>query len=96
MENTPVFNTNNHLRRQRLHELLIALIHQQVDLELMDSEEPNLNSLNSPQSIEMDPGRWIERNRRIIKKYQSLVRSAVALDALLDSENINSTSDGNN
>ena len=96
MQDTPVFSTNSHSRRQRLHELLIALIHQQVDLELMDAQEPNLNSNNSPQSIEMDPGRWIDKNRRIIKKYQSLVRSAVALDALLDSENINSTSDGNN
>jgi len=33
-----------------------------------------------------DPSKIVERNQRIIKKYQSLVRSAIALDALLESE----------
>ena len=72
-------------RRQRLHELLIALIHQQEDLELMDDgvqvfEKP-INNLEK-----YDPSKIVERNQRIIKKYQSLVRSAIALDALLESE----------
>ena len=40
-----------------------------------------------------DPSKIVERNQRIIKKYQSLVRSAIALDALLESEQ-NDISDG--
>ena len=37
-------------------------------------------------SEKYDPSKIVERNQRIIKKYQSLVRSAIALDALLESE----------
>ena len=39
-------------------------------------------------SNDYDPARWIDRNRRILEKYQALVRSAITLDALLDSEQI--------
>ena len=72
-------------RRSRLHEILIALIKQQKDLELMDDD---VQVLDSPikRSEKYDPSQIVERNQRIIKKYQSLVRSAIALDALLDSE----------
>jgi len=31
--------------------------------------------------------RVIEKNRNIIKRYQAIVRTAVTLDALMDSEN---------
>tara|TARA_B100000212_G_scaffold167028_1_gene125607 strand:+ start:1804 stop:1965 length:162 start_codon:yes stop_codon:yes gene_type:complete len=34
-----------------------------------------------------DFSKVIERNRKIVKKYHSLVRTAVTLDALMDSEN---------
>ena len=72
-------------RRSRLHEILIALIKQQKDLELMDDGvqvfEYPVNHLEKS-----DPSKIVERNQRIIKKYQSLVRSAIALDALLESE----------
>ena len=72
-------------RRSRLHEILIALIKQQKDLELMDDNvqlfEGHINN-----SGKYDPSNIVERNQRIIKKYQSLVRSAIALDALLESE----------
>ena len=72
-------------RRSRLHEILIALINQQKDLELMDDEvQIYNNSINY--SEKYDPSKIVERNQRIIKKYQSLVRSAIALDALLESE----------
>ena len=72
-------------RRFRLHEILIALINQQKDLELMDDGTRIFNnSINH--SEKYDSTKIIERNQRIIKKYQSLVRSAIALDALLDSE----------
>ena len=72
-------------RRSRLHEILIALINQQKDLELMDD---GVQSFNSPlnHSENYHSSKIIERNQRIIKKYQSLVRSAIALDALLESE----------
>ena len=72
-------------RRLRLHEILIALINQQKDLELMEDGVQVFNSsLNG--SEKYDSSKIIERNQRIIKKYQSLVRSAIALDALLESE----------
>ena len=72
-------------RRSRLHEILIALINQQKDLELM---EDGVQSFKNPinHSEKYDSSKIIERNQRIIKKYQSLVRSAIALDALLESE----------
>ena len=72
-------------RRYRLHEILVALIKQQKDLELMDDDVQVFeNPLNH--SEKYDPSKIVERNQRIIKKYQSLVRSAIALDALLESE----------
>ena len=71
-------------RRYRLHEILIALINQQNDLELMDDDAQLFNKRNY--SEKYDPSEIVERNQRIIKKYQSLVRSAIALDALLESE----------
>ena len=79
-------------RRFRLHEILIALINQQKDLELMDDGVQVFeNQINN--SEKYDPSKIVERNKRIIKKYQSLVRSAIALDALLESEK-NDISDG--
>ena len=72
-------------RRSRLHEILIALINQQKNLELMDDGvQVFKNPINH--SEKYDSSKIIERNQRIIKKYQSLVRSAIALDALLESE----------
>ena len=72
-------------RQSRLHEILIALINQQKDLELMDDDVQILkNPANHSEKYESS--KIIERNQRIIKKYQSLVRSAIALDALLESE----------
>ena len=72
-------------RRSRLHEILIALINQQKDLELMDD---GVQVFENPvnHSEKYNSSKIIERNQRIIKKYQSLVRSAIALDALLESE----------
>ncbi|WP_269623286.1 hypothetical protein [Prochlorococcus marinus] len=75
------------IRRQRQHEILIALIQQQKDLELLDSNETAFN-FDSRESI--DPAEFINRNRRILIKYQALVRSCKTLDSLLDSEVIQS------
>ena len=66
-------------RRQRLHDLLLALIAREEDLPLMDSENPQLEG-------GMAPGRWLDQNRRTLQRYQALVRTAVTLDALLDAE----------
>ena len=86
MEKSNNCTTKSSERRQRLHELLIALISQQGELELIDAEAPNLTGSSSIASTVDDPARWLERNKRIIHKYQSLVRSAITLDALLDTE----------
>lgn len=66
-------------RRQRLHELLLALIAREEDLPLLDAQQPNLDGADSP-------GRWLDLNRRSLRRYQALVRTAVTLDALLDAE----------
>ncbi|MCP9916973.1 hypothetical protein [Cyanobium sp. ATX 6F1] len=60
-------------RRQRIHELVIALLAQQGERELLAADGG-------------DPGAWLERNRRVVQHYQALVRSAVTLDALIDQE----------
>ena len=66
-------------RRQRLHELVLALIAQEDELPLMDGERPALDG-------GLAPGRWLDQNRRTLQRYQALVRTAVTLDALLDAE----------
>ena len=73
-------------RRKRLHELLLALINKEIDFELIEDDSTELTS-NYSEKDPIDFSRVIEKNRKILKKYQSLVRSAVTLDALLDSEN---------
>ncbi len=66
-------------RRQRIHEMVLALLAQQKDLEL-------LNGDGTSQVSAGDAGTWLERNRRVVLRYQALVRSAVTLDALVDQE----------
>ena len=73
-------------RRKRLHELLLALINKQDYLELIEDDSNDLTksfSGNEPR----DFSKSIKRNRKILKKYHSLIRTAVTLDALMDSEN---------
>ena len=73
-------------RRKRLHELLLALINKQDYLELIEDDSNDLTKSFS-ENESRDFSKSIERNRKIIKKYHSLVRTAVTLDALMDSEN---------
>ena len=74
-------------RRQRLHELLLALIAREDDLELMDAEGPTgLTGAASTSEGPAEAARWLDRNRRVLHRYQAMVRTAVTLDALLDSE----------
>ena len=73
-------------RRKRLHELLLALISKQDCFELIEDDSDKLtNSFFEKDTI--DFSKVIDRNRKILKKYYSLIRTAVALDALMDSEN---------
>ena len=73
-------------RRKRLHELLLALINKQDYFELIDEDSKDLtNSFSGGDPKDFQ--KLIERNRKILKKYHSLIRTAVTLDALMDSEN---------
>ncbi|WP_036902402.1 MULTISPECIES: hypothetical protein [Prochlorococcus] len=83
MEKPNFQETNSSVKRQRQHEILLALIRRQDDLELIDIEASRLLGTIKGRG---DPAHWIDRNRRILEKYQSLVRSAITLDSLLDSE----------
>ena len=73
-------------RRKRLHELLLALINKQDFLELIEDDSSDLTKSFS-KNESLDFSKSIERNRKILKKYHSLIRTAVTLDALMDSEN---------
>ena len=73
-------------RRKRLHELLLALIKKQEYFELIDDDSDELTN-NFSEKDSSDFSRLIKRNRKILKKYHSLIRTAVTLDALMDSEN---------
>ena len=66
-------------RRQRLHDLLLALIAREEGLPLMDQTLPGEGSAE-------EPARWLDQNRRTLQHYQALVRTAVTLDALMDAE----------
>ncbi len=73
-------------RRKRLHELLLTLINKENNLELIEEDSSDLSSSYSEKDT-ANLSRVIEKNRKILKRYQSLVRTAVTLDALMDSEN---------
>jgi hypothetical protein len=66
-------------RRQRISDLVLALIGQQGELELLDGG-------GQVPAAGADAASWLERNRRLIQRYQSLVRTAATLDALIDQE----------
>ena len=73
-------------RRKRLHELLLALINKQDYFELIEDDSKDLTNSFSEKNSE-DFSKVIDRNRKILNKYHSLIRTAVTLDALMDSEN---------
>ena len=73
-------------RRKRLHELLLALINKEDDFELIDDDTTEFTN-NYSEKDTASLSRVIKKNRKIIRKYQSLVKSAITLDALMDSEN---------
>lgn len=72
-------------RRTRLHEILLALIKKEANFELIEDDSVEFYSSSNNDTLNLS--KLIERNRKILKKYQSLIKSAITLDALLDSEN---------
>ena len=73
-------------KRTRLHELLLALIKKDAEFELIDDDSVEFSAdLDKNESVNFS--KLLKKNRKILKRYQSLVRSAVTLDALMDSEN---------
>ena len=73
-------------RRTRLHEILLTLIKKDSNFELIEDDSAEFASSFSKKDT-INLSKTIEKNRKILNKYQSLVRSAVTLDALMDSEN---------
>ena len=73
-------------RRKRLHQILLTLINKESNFELIEEDSGDLTSSYSEKDT-ANLSRVIEKNRKIIKKYQALIRTAVTLDALMDSEN---------
>ena len=73
-------------RRKRLHDLLLTLINKDSEFEFVEENSSDLTSSYSEQD-NLNLSRIIEKNRKIIKRYQAIVRTAVTLDALMDSEN---------
>jgi hypothetical protein len=70
-------------RRRRIHELVLALLAAQGDIELLDADG---GGRGPGGACLANPAGWLERNRRVMQRYQALVRSAVTLDALVDQE----------
>ncbi len=73
-------------RRKRLHDLLLTLINKVSDFEFIEGDSSDLTS-SYAEKDNLNLSRVIEKNRKIIKRYQAIVRTAVTLDALMDSEN---------
>ena len=63
-------------RRKRLHELLLTLINKESNFELIEEDSSDLSSSYSEKDT-ANLSRVIEKNRKIIRRYQSLVRTAV-------------------
>ena len=73
-------------RRKRLHELLLTLIKKDSEFEFIEEDSSDLTSSYSEKDT-LKLSRVIEKNRKIIRRYQAIVRTAATLDALMDSEN---------
>ena len=73
-------------RRKRLHDLLLTLINKESNFELIEENSNDLTSSYSDKDT-FNLSRVVEKNRKIIKRYQAIIRTAVTLDALMDSEN---------
>ena len=66
--------------------MLLTLIDKDSEFKFLEEDSSELTS-NYSEKDTLNLSRVIEKNRKIIKRYQAIVRTAVTLDALLDSEN---------
>ena len=66
--------------------MLLTLIDKDNEFELLEGDSSDLTSSYSEKDT-LNLSQVIEKNRKIIKRYQAIVRTAVTLDALMDSEN---------
>ena len=73
-------------RRKRLHDLLLTLIDKDSEFKFLEEDSKEFTS-NYSEKDTINLSRVIEKNRKVIKRYQAIVRTAVTLDALMDSEN---------
>ena len=71
---------------RRFTDLLLTLINKDSEFEFIEEDSSDLASSFSEKDT-LNLSRLIEKNRKIIKRYQAIVRTAVTLDALMDSEN---------
>ena len=71
-------------RRQRIHDLVVALMARQGELELLSEDGAALGP--APAEGKSHPGEAMKRSQRAIRRYQALVHSAITLDALIDQE----------
>lgn len=70
-------------RRSRIHALVLGLLASQPELGLLEEEI----SLRGNSNLDSGSGSgWLECNRRLVQRYQALVRTAVTLDALIEQE----------
>ena len=69
-----------------MHDLLLTLINKDNEFNFIEEDSGDLTSRYSEKDT-LNLSRVIEKNRKIIKRYQAIVRTAVTLDALMDSEN---------
>jgi len=69
-----------------LHDLLLTLINKDNDFNFIEEDSGDLTSSYSEKDT-LNLSRVIEKNRKIIKRYQAIVRTAVTLDALMGAEN---------
>jgi hypothetical protein len=67
-------------RRARIQALVLALLASQGELGLLEGEHGLATAGGEPGAG------WLEKNRRLVQRYQAVVRTAVTLDALIEQE----------
>ena len=63
-------------RRKRLHDLLLTLINKDNEFEFIEEDSSDLTSSYSEKDT-LNLSRVIEKNRKIIKRYQAIVRTTM-------------------
>ena len=63
-------------RRKRLHDLLLTLINKDSEFKLIEEDSSDLTSSYSGKDT-LNLSRVIEKNRKIIKRYQAIVRTTI-------------------